>query len=208
MHLHPILLGSLTGCQCSLIKDHLVDMNNQFNKVFPSFDPLNSEFTLGIRIIDCFFNWFSFHLFSKSNNQQFKSHIQQLNNLAIKSSNTPSNTLVVMDASIKNNVASSIAHIHIHNKLIIKILHHTINIISSKAEFFAIRCGINQATYLYGISKIIVIMDSIHVVKKIFDLSSHLLQKYAAFILNNLREFFNCHQENMIKFWECSSKSK
>ena len=91
-----------------------------------------------------------------------------------------------MDASIKNNVASSIAHIHIHNKLIIKTLHHTINIISSKAEFFAIRCGINQATHLHSISKIIVIMDSIHAVKKIFDLSSHPLQKHTAFILNVL----------------------
>ena len=161
-------------------------MNNQFNKVFPSFDPLNSKFTPGIRIIDCFSNWFSFHLFSKSNDQQFKSHIQQLNNLAIKLSNTPSNILVVIDASIKNNVAFSIAHIHIYNKPIIKTLHHAINIISSKAEFFAIRCGINQATYLYGISKIIVITDSIHAVKKIFDLSSHPLQKHAAFILNVL----------------------
>ena len=51
-------------------------MNNQFNEVFPSFDPLNPKFTPGIKIIDCFSNWFSFHLFSKSNDQQFKSHIQ------------------------------------------------------------------------------------------------------------------------------------
>jgi len=113
-----------------------------------------------------------------------------------------------MDASVKTNVTSSIAHIHIRNKLIIKILHHTINITSSEAEFFAIRCGINQATHLYGISKIIVVTDSIHVAKKIFDPSSHLLQKHMAFILNDLREFFTCHQENMIKFWECPSKSK
>jgi len=207
-HLYSILLSSLTGRQCGLIKGHLVDMDNWFNKVFPSFDSLNPEFTPGIRIIDCFSNQFFFHLFSKSNDQQFKSRIQQLNNLAIQLSNTSSNALVIMDASVKNNVTSSIAHIHIHNKLIIKTLHHTINITSSEAEFFAIRCGINQATHLYGISKIIVVTDSIHVAKKIFDPLSHLLQKHVAFILNDLREFFTHHQENMIKFWECPSKSK
>jgi len=113
-----------------------------------------------------------------------------------------------MDASIKNNVASSIAHIYVCNKLIIKMLHHAINVMSSEAEFFTIRCGINQATYLHGISKIIVVMDSIHAAKKIFNPSSHPLQKHAAFILNDLREFFTHHQENTIKFWKCPSKSK
>jgi len=66
MYFHPLSLSSLTRHQCSLIKGHLVDMDNWFNKVFSSFDPLNPEITPGIRIIDCFSNWFSFHLFSKS----------------------------------------------------------------------------------------------------------------------------------------------
>ena len=113
-----------------------------------------------------------------------------------------------MDTSVKNNIASSITHIHVCNNPIIKTLHHAINITSSEAEFFAIRCGINQATHLHGISKVIVVTDSIHVVKKIFDPSSHLLQKHVAFILNDLREFFTHHQENTIKIWECLSKSK
>ena len=168
-------------------------MDNWFNEVFPLFDFLNPEFTSGIRIIDCFSNWFSFYLFSKSNDQQFKSCIQQLDNLAIESSNTPSNILVVTDASVKNNITSSIMHIYICNKPIVKMLHHAINITSSEAKFFTIRCGINQAIYLHGISKIIVVTDSIYVVKKIFDPSSHPLQKHMAFILNDLREFFTCH---------------
>ena len=138
----------------------------------------------------------------------FKSHIQQLDNLAIESSNTPSNALIAMDASVKNNIASSITHIYVCNKPIIKILHHAINITSSEAEFFAIRCGINQATHLHSISKVIVVTDSIHVAKKIFEPSSHLLQKHVAFILNDLREFFTHYQENTIEFWKCSSKSK
>jgi len=183
-------------------------MNNHFNEVFPSFDPLNSEFSPGDRIIDCFPNCFSFHLFNKSKDQHFKSYIQQLDNLAIESSNTLSNALVVTNASVKNNVASSITHVHIHNKPIIKMLHHTSNIMSIEAEFFAIRCGINQATHLHSILKIIVVIDSIYTAKKIFDPLSHPLQKHAAFILKDLREFFFCHQENVIKFWECLSQSK
>jgi len=183
-------------------------MNNRFNKVFPLFDPLNPKFSPGDRIIDCFPNHFSFHLFSKSKDQHFKSCIQQLDNLAIESSNTPSNTLIVIDTSVKNNIASSITYVYIHNKPIIKTLHHTSNIMSTEAEFFAIRCGINQATYLHGILKIIVVTDSIHVAKKIFDLSSHPLQKHVPFILKDLKEFFSHHQENIIKFWECPSQSK
>ena len=206
MHLYPLLLSSLTGHQYGLIKGHLVNMDNQFNEVFPFFDPLNPEFNPGDRIINCFSNHFSFHLFSKNNDHLFKSHIQQLNNLAIESSNTPSNTLVVMDASVKNNVAFSIVYIHIHNKLVIKMLHHTINITSTEAKFFAIRCGINQVTHLHKISKIVVVTDSIHMAKKIFNPSSHLLQKHAALILNDLRKFFTCHYENTIEFWECPSK--
>ena len=202
-HPHPLLLSSLTRHQCSLIKDHLVDMNNRFNKVFPSFDP---EFKLGNRIINSFSNHFSFYLFSKSNNHLFKNCIQQLNNLAIESSNSLSNALVVTDASVKNNVALSIVYIHVHNRPVIKTLHHVVNITSTEAEFFTIRCSINQAAHLQNISKIIVVTDSIHTAKKIFDPSSNMLQKQAALILNNLRKFFNHHHENTIKFWECPSK--
>ena len=205
---HPLSLSSLTGHQCGLIKGHLVNMENWFNKVFPSFNSLNSEFKPGNRIIDCFSNRFFFHLFRKNLDCLFKSHIQQLDNLAIKSSNTPSNALMVMDASVKNNVASSIAHIHVHNKLIIKMLYHTVNVTSIEAEFFTIRCSINQAMHLQYISKIIVVTNSIHTTRKIFNPSSHPLQKQAALILNDLRVFFNCCHENTIEFWECPSKSK
>ena len=73
---HPLSLSSLTKCQCGLIKDHLVNMDNRFNKVFSFFDPLNPKFKPGNRIINSFSNHFSFHLFSKSNNHIFKNYIQ------------------------------------------------------------------------------------------------------------------------------------
>ena len=106
--------------------------------------------------------------------------------MAIESSNIPFRTLVIIDASIKNNVATSISHIHIHNKPIIKTLHHVVNITSTEAELFIIRCGINQATKSNNISKIIVITNSIHTTRKIFDTTSHPFQSHAAFILKEL----------------------
>jgi len=54
--------------------------------------------------------------------------------------------IIVSDASIKNQVATSIAHIHVHNNPIIKTLYHEINVTSTEAELSAIRYGINQAT--------------------------------------------------------------
>ena len=118
-------------------------MDNCFNKVFPSFDPLNPEFSLRHRIIDIFSNRFSFHLFSKCKDDNLKARIQQLDNLAIKSLSIPSHTLIIMDASVKNNSATSISHTHIHNKPVTKTLHHTVNITSTEVELFAIRCSIN-----------------------------------------------------------------
>jgi len=182
-------------------------MDNRFNEVFPSFDPTNPKFQPGNRIIDSFSNSFSFHLFSKSSDHSFKLHIQQLDALAIESSNSLTNALMATDTSIKNNVATYIVHIHIHNKPVVKTLYHAVNVMTSKAKFFAIRYSINQAALSHEISKIIVVTDSIHVTKKIFDPSLYTLQKQAALILRDLREFFNHHPKNIIEFWECLSKS-
>ena len=181
-----LFLGSLTRHQQELIKGPVVDMDNCFNEVFPFFDPLNSEFSLGCRIIDILSNCFSFHLFSKCKDDNLKAQIQQLDNLAIKSSSIPSHTLIIMDASIKNNIATSISHTYIHNKPVTKTLHHVVNVTSTEVELFAIRCSINQATKANDISKIIVITNSIHAAKKIFNLSSHSFQSHTASILNEL----------------------
>ena len=118
-------------------------MDNCFNKVFPSFDPLNPEFSSGCRIIDIFSSCFSFHLFSKYNDDNLRSHVHQLDDLAIESSSNPFHALVITDASIKNNIATSISHVHIYNKPITKTLHHTVNVTSTEAELFTIRCSIN-----------------------------------------------------------------
>jgi len=74
----------------------------------------------------------------------------------------PSYALVVTDASIKNNVITSIAHIYIHDRPVTKTLYHAVNITTTEAELFAIRYSINQATNIKVISKIIIITDLLH----------------------------------------------
>ena len=54
-------------------------------------------------------------------------------------------TIIVSDMSIKNNIVTLIAHIYSYNLPVIKMIHYATNIISTEAELFAIRCGINQA---------------------------------------------------------------
>jgi len=116
-----------------------------------------------------------------------------------------SHALIVTDAGIKNDVAMSIAHIYVHDKPIIKIIHHVVNITLSKVKIFAIRYGINQAINILEISKIVVIIDLIHIAKRIFDLSIYLFQIHLVSIFKELRKFFLLNANNSIEFWECPS---
>jgi len=68
LYQHPLLLNFLTKRQYSLIKGHLVDIDNHFNEVFPSFDPINPELFPGHRIINIFSNCFLFQPFNKQVN--------------------------------------------------------------------------------------------------------------------------------------------
>jgi len=77
-----------------------------------------------------------------------------------------------------------------------------------KAELVTIRCGINQFINIPGILKIIVITDSLHIVRKIFNSLIHLYQKHTAAILYELRRFFPNNINNSIEFWECPDQCK
>jgi len=57
-HLYSMSLNSLTNRQCGLIKGYIINIDNKFNEIFPSFDPLNPEFYPGNRIIDNFSSFF------------------------------------------------------------------------------------------------------------------------------------------------------
>ena len=180
-------------------------MDNKFNEVFSSFDLLNSDFVPSYRIINTFSSYFSFHSFNKHSNDNFLSYSYQLNNLVIVSLENSLHTLVITNTSIRNNMATSIAHIHIHDRPVVKTLHHVVNVNNMEAKLFTIRCGINQATNFHGVSEIAIVMNLIHSAKRIFDSLLHLFQIYAVSILCKLQNFFMLNQENLIEFWECSS---
>jgi len=176
--------------------------------IFPSFSPLDPDFIPGQHIIDIFSDRFSFNLANKKEKEKNNHHAQELDEMVLRNSSIPNSALVITDASIKKDIATSIAHIHSANRPLIKTVHHASFVMSSEAELFAIRCGINQACLLNNVSKIVVVTDSIHVAKKIFNPGLHPFQIHSTAILNNLRNFFIANDSNLIEFWECPSKLK
>ena len=202
---HSSSLTSFTDRQKTKIKSYLVNSNNRAYGNFPSFSPLHPELSLGVRIIDTFSNHFSFNYSKIKNKKNDKQCLHQLDLMVIELSLLQFIAIITTDASIKNNIATSILHMHTSNQSLIKILHHTAFVTSAEAELFAIRCGINQASTKENISKIIVVTNSIHVAKKIFDPLSHLLQIHTVAILKKLYHFLSRNPNNLIKFWESSS---
>ena len=205
---NPHHVGLLTNRQRNLIKGHLINSFNKALGIFPSFSPLNPEFSPGLRIIDKFSNHFCFNLVNKKEKEKYKTHVQELDNMVLSNSSSPQSALVIMDASIKHDIAISISHVHIVNHPLTKTIHHASFVTSTEAKLFAIRCGINQACSIDSVSKIIVLTDSMYAAKKIFDSKSYPYQLHSAAILSELRRFFNSNLNNSIEFWECPSHLK
>ena len=201
-------IGSLTNRQRLITKGHLIDSNTKSYGIFPAFSPLNPEFSPGHCIIDNFSNQFSFNLVNKNEKEINKICAQELDKMVLHNSSLPNLALVITDASIKNNIAMSISHIHSANQPLIKTVHHASFVTSTEAELFAIRCGINQACSIENVSKIIIVMDFILAAKKIFNSESHPFQIHTSAILSELRKFFNSNDANSIEFWECPSRIK
>jgi len=126
--------------QRSWLKSPIIDVDNKHNKFFPSFSFFNKEFNPGNYIVDIFSDCFSFHPCSLN----VKKHIENLEKITLRAFSNPFSSIVMLDASIKNQVAISISYIHSFNKPVIKTLYKAINITTVKAKLFAIRCGINQ----------------------------------------------------------------
>ena len=74
---------------------------------------------------------------------------------------------------IKNHVVTSISHIYSYNKPVVKTIHRAINITTTKAKLFVIYSGINQAVTNSNINHIVIITNSLHAAKRIFDSSVH-----------------------------------
>ena len=64
---------------------------------------------------------------------------------------------MVLIMSIKNDIATTISHIHRGQEIIAKITHYVTN----KVEIFSIRYGINHTIYLLDINYIVIIINTI-----------------------------------------------
>jgi len=136
-------LENLMPRQWLNVKGPIVDANNRLNSIFNSFIPFSSEFSLENRLIDIFSSCFSFYVSNRKYAKAKKTYFCKLEKLILYILANPKTTIVVLDASIKNQVATSITLIHVHETSVIKTIHHAINITSTEAELFMIRYGLN-----------------------------------------------------------------
>jgi len=198
----------MTTKQQFKIKSLIVDTKNCPNGIFPSFDSLNSEFSLGFRLIDNFSSYFSFHWANCKDKESKATYLHNIDNIFSNTSLDPKSVIIVSNTSIRNNVATYISHIHSHLNNVKKTIHHTVNVTSTEAKLFAIRYRINQAIQISEATHIIIIINTIHMAQCIFDSTVHSDQLQLIAIAKNLRSFFFKHSINSIKFWDCPSNDK
>ena len=197
---HQLLMEKLISKQRLKIKGSIIDANNRLNGIFKSFNLFNNKFSPWNRLIDLFSSHFSFYLSDRKYVDTRKIHLCKLDEVVFNALADPKTAVIVLDTSIKNNITTSISYIHTYNSPVIKTIYHTINVTSTKAELFVIRYGLNQAIWLSSIKYIIVITNSIHTVKKIFDSSVHPYQIQTLSISKEIREFFERNHHDFLEF--------
>ena len=117
-----LLLKKLTSKQQLNIKGSIVDINSRLNRIFLLFDSFSSEFSPRNRLINTFPSYFSFYSMNRKSKKSSKIHIYKLNEIILQVLADSRIAVVISDISIKNQVATLIAHIHINDHPIIKTL--------------------------------------------------------------------------------------
>jgi len=115
-----------------------MDTNNWLNEIFSSFDSLNKEFSLGFHLTDIFSDCFSFISVNSKDLEVLFTYQNKLDNIYRNSLANHGTMLIVLDASIKNNVAILIFHICRGQEIIAKTVHYTMNVTFSEVELFTI----------------------------------------------------------------------
>ena len=121
-------------------------MNNCLNGIFLLFNTLNSEIFSRNRLTDTFPNYFLFHNINCKDKKSRNSYFCEINKIVFEVLSNANSVIVVLDASIKNNIVTSITHVYFYSNFIKKILYYTINITMTEAELFVIRYRISLAT--------------------------------------------------------------
>jgi len=101
-----------------------VNANNRLNRVFSSFNPFNNKFSPRNRLINIFPSHFSFHSTNRRNKKSIKVHICKLDEITFQVFLDSKTAMVILDASIKNQVTTFIVYVHTYNSLVIKMIHY------------------------------------------------------------------------------------
>ena len=198
----------LTTKQHLKIKSPIVDINNHLNEVFLAFDSLNKEFSPSFHLVDNFSHCFSFHSVNWKDTDAKAIYQNKLNNIYENSSTNQNAISIISNVSVKNNITTLVSYIQRDHEIVTKTIHYAMNISSTEAKLFVIRCDISQATQIQDITHIVVIINAILATKQIFDLLIHPYQLYTIVISSNLRKFFNKNNNNLISFWDCPRSNK
>ena len=95
---NPHKIGSLTNWQKTQTKGHLIDSYNKSLGIFPSFSPINIEFSSGNHIIDNFSDQFSFNLVNRKEKTKINNRALELDEMVLQTSSSPHTALVITDA--------------------------------------------------------------------------------------------------------------
>ena len=138
-------LWQLIDKQWYKIKSSIIDSNNWLNKVFSAFNRLHKKLSSSFRLVDNFSNCYSFYTVNWKNTEVKNAYLCFLDKIFDNSLSNFNTVLVISDASVKNNVATLISHIHQGSNIIAKTIHYAINVIFPEMELFSVRYDINQA---------------------------------------------------------------
>ena len=170
---HHLSMSKIIDKQWYKIKSSIIDSNNWLNKIFSAFDKLHKELSSSFRLVDNFSNHYSFHTVNWKNTEVKNAHLHFLDKIFDDFLSNPDTVLVISDVCVKNKVATLISYIHQSRNIIAKTIYYAIDVTSTKAELFSIKCGINQAIQVSNAENIIVITNTIHTTRQIFDSFSY-----------------------------------
>jgi len=142
------------------------------NELWPAFNRLHEEVSLEFHLKDNFTACLSFHIANRKNITSLYKYFQVLDSITHNSFFNPHYTVVITNASVKNNIAISILHIIFNCKNLSKKVHHAINVTITEVELFFIRCGISQACKISNTKKIFIVTNTIHIAKHILSKSN------------------------------------
>ena len=169
---------------------------------------MNKKLSLGFHLINTFPNNFSFISVNQEGTNALQTHYNKLDNIYEDSLANQDTIFLITDASIKNNVTTSMSHVFQGHNIINRSIYHIMNINSVEIELFSIRYRINQAMKQQDALKIIVVTNAIPIAKCIFDSSIHPHQLHSIAILKSLRDFFKKNPNNLNSFWNCPESIK